>query len=484
MAITDKLKQFGSRPAAKKTFVGVLISLVVFSLVGFFVIPPVLKYVLTKKLAEELHRQVVIRQVKVNPFMLSVTVRGFLVKERNGRDAFVSFGELYLNFQSISVLKRGLILSEVKVNKPYVNVVRNEDGSYNFSDLLEPKPKAPESKPKKEQTKPRFSLNNIQILNGSVDFYDGPKHKAHKLRDVDLKMPFISSLPYYVDIYVKPSFEAKVNGTPVSFKGTSKPFKDSEETHLEINVKDLDIPSYMAYSPYKMAFIIPSGLLDIKTDVSYIQYRDRPPSLTVSGNIAFKKIKIVDLKQNPLVSLPSVEISLGPSELIAKKIHLAKVMVQSPELNISRDRFAKINLLALVPATQQGEKPPDKETTPPSLDADHIQVAAGKIEFSDFRSIPFKTTLEMIDMGIDNLSTAPDKKANARLSLQTESKESIKLESDFSINPLVSEGVLDLGQIQLKKYSPYYSQSILFDVGEGGLDLSAKYNFKKTGNEP
>ena len=37
--------------------------------------------------------------------MLSVTVRGFLINERNTRDAFVSFDELYLNFQSISILK-------------------------------------------------------------------------------------------------------------------------------------------------------------------------------------------------------------------------------------------------------------------------------------------------------------------------------------------------------------------------------------------
>ncbi len=158
--------------------------------------------------------------------MLSVTVRGFLVNERNGRDAFVSFDELYLNFQSISILKRGLIFSEIKVNKPYVNIVRNEDGSYNFSDLLEPKPK------KEEEKKARFSLNNIQVLNGSIDFLDGPKHTVHKLRDMDIKIPFISSLPYYADIYVQPSFDAKVNGTPVSFKGRAKPFKDSHETHL------------------------------------------------------------------------------------------------------------------------------------------------------------------------------------------------------------------------------------------------------------
>jgi Domain of Unknown Function (DUF748) len=476
MAITDKLKQLRSSHAAKKTFLWALIALVIFTLVGFFAVPPILKSVLIKKLSEGLHRQVSIQQVKVNPFMLSVTLKGFLVKEKNGRDAFISFDELYLNLQSISVFKRGPVLSEIKLTRPYVNIVRNEDSSYNFSDLME-------SKPKKEGGKSRFSLNNIQILNGGVDFLDGPKHTAHKVRDININIPFISSLPYYADRYVQPFFAAKVNDTPVSFKGETKPFKDSLETHLDINIKDLDIPFYMAYSPVRMHFRMSSGLLDINTQVSYTQYKDRPPSLNLTGDVAFKKIKVVDLKENPLVSVPAFEISFAPSDLIAKKIHLAKVMVQSPELNIYRDRSAKINLLDLLPEKGPEGKTPDKETTPLSLDADHIRVADGKIEFSDFKSIPFKSRLEMIEIGIDNLSTAKDKKAKAHLSLQTESKESVKLESDFSINPLLSEGVLELDKIQLKKYAPYYSQNVLFDVREGGLDLSTKYIFKKTEKE-
>ena len=276
MSIPDKLKQLKSHPVVRKTFIGTLIFFIVFSVVGFFVVPPILKSVLTKKLSEGLHRRVAIRQIKVNPFVLSVTVRGFLVKEKNGRDPFLSFDELYLNLQSISILKRGLILSEIKVNKPYVNITRNTDGSYNFSDLLESK----EPKPKKnKKEKPRFSFNNIQILNGSVDFDDSPKHTAHKLRDININVPFISSLPYYTDKYVQPLFEASVNGTPVSFKGETKPFKDSLETHLDVRIRDLDIPFYMAYSPFKMPFKVLSGFLNINTEISYIQYRDKPPAV-------------------------------------------------------------------------------------------------------------------------------------------------------------------------------------------------------------
>jgi hypothetical protein len=471
MAITVKLKQLRSSPTAKRTFIGALIFLVVFSVVGFFVVPPVLKSILTKKLSEGLHRQVAIRQIKVNPFMLSVTVRGFLIKERNGRDTFVSFDELYLNFQSISILKRGLIFSEIKVNKPYVDIVRNEDGSYNFSDLLESKPL--KSKPKKEEKKLRFSLNNIQILNGSVDFLDGSKHTTHKLRDMNIKIPFISSLPYYADIYVQPSFEAKVNDTPISFKGETKPFKDSLETHLDINVKDLNIPFYMAYSPFKMPFKMESGFLDINTAVSYINYRNKPPSLNVTGNVALKKIKVVDLKRNPLVSLPALEISFAPSDLIAKKIHLAKVTIQSPELKISRDRSAKINLLALLPEKEMAEKPPTKETTPLSLDADHFEVTDGKIEFSDFMpQEPVNLIAERINFKGTNFSTAKDSKGEASLSLVFNKKGYVTTSGSVGINPPSADMKLNVRGVEIAPFQSYFTDRVKIIITRG--DMSSK----------
>ncbi len=466
-----------SRPAARKSLIVALIFLVVFSVTGFFVVPPVLKSVLTKKLSESLHRQVVIGKVKFNPFALSVTVEGFSVGEKTGSGPFLSFDELYANLQSISIIKRGLVLSEIKVVRPYLHVVRNRDGTYNFSDLLEGGPK----KEKGKTPTPRFSLNNIQVLGGSIDFIDGPKNAAHSVRDMNISIPFISSLPYYLDTYVQPLFEAKVNGTPVSFIGRTKPFESSLETAFDVNVKDLDIPHYLAYSPLKMSFKMPSGLLDVHLGVSYIQYKDRPPSLTLNGNVALRKISVVDLQESPLVAFPYLRVSLAPSDIMARKVHLAEVLLKSPELHIARDKAARINLLSLLP--EKTAEPPakpetseKKEVSPLSLDVDRIQVAAGKMEFRD--SVPkntFDTRLEMIEATVENLSNAKDRKAKVVFSFQSESGEGVKGDANFSINPVASEGAVEVRRLLLGKYAPYYSSGLLFDVEDGFLDLSTRY---------
>ena len=76
------------RPRLKRLIGGGLIFLVFFTVIGFFVLPPVVKSVALKKLSEELKREVLIQKVKINPFMLSFTIQGFTVKEPWSRNIF------------------------------------------------------------------------------------------------------------------------------------------------------------------------------------------------------------------------------------------------------------------------------------------------------------------------------------------------------------------------------------------------------------
>ena len=69
----------------KKVLIGLIIFFAVFTLFGFFGLPPIAKSLLTKKLSQALHREVTIQQIKTNPYALSLTVRGFLVKDRGDR---------------------------------------------------------------------------------------------------------------------------------------------------------------------------------------------------------------------------------------------------------------------------------------------------------------------------------------------------------------------------------------------------------------
>ncbi|HLX68326.1 MAG TPA: DUF748 domain-containing protein [Verrucomicrobiae bacterium] len=106
-----------------------------YTIVGFFVLPPIARSVAVKQLSKQLGREVTIQQVKLNPFAFSGTIRGLVIKEKNG-DPFVSWDEVYGNFRPLSVFQHAWVVKQVSASNPYIQVMMNPDGTFNFSDIL------------------------------------------------------------------------------------------------------------------------------------------------------------------------------------------------------------------------------------------------------------------------------------------------------------------------------------------------------------
>ena len=88
---TMNISKILKKSVLKKIVIGLLIFFAVFTIVGFFVLPPILKSVLTQKLSENLHRETTIGDIKLNPYTLSVTVKKLMIKERGGSEPLVIF---------------------------------------------------------------------------------------------------------------------------------------------------------------------------------------------------------------------------------------------------------------------------------------------------------------------------------------------------------------------------------------------------------
>lgn len=469
----------------KKIIIPLIILFLVFTVFGFFVFPSILKSILIKKLFEHLNREITIEQIKVNPYVLSATIRGFKIKDRGSPETFMAFEELYINLQSLSALKKAIIVKEIILRKPFIKVNRNEDLSYNFSDLIPKK----EAKTENKEKPLRFSLNNIKIIDGSIDFWDAPVKKKHIIRDLNLSIPFLSNIPYYIDIYVQPHFSAKINETPYVLHGKTKPFSDSLETIVNIHIHDLNIPYYLAYLPVKLNFNLVSANLDARLDLSFIQYKDKGPSLTISGNLSIQKLNLEDLNKNSILKLPLLEVGIAPTEPLRRLFHLSKIYIQSPELEVKRDKKGVLNIESILPEKRESKSssPTNKKTEPSSISIriDKVELKEGKFSFSDLsKSKPFKTRFDSVEAMVDHFTNEREKKTSYLLSFRTETHEAFKFEGDLSVEPMVMDGLLEVKSLLIKKYSPYYMDHVLFDIREGNLDFSAFYHYEKGVKEP
>ena len=138
------LQKVWSKPVVRKGLIAGGAVLLVYTLFGFLALPLILKSVLSKSLSETLHRKATIREIRVNPFELSVSVRGLAISERDSPGTWISAEEIFANLQLASVIRGGLVLSEIRISRPYVNIVRRQDGTYNLTDLIDEFLKKPE----------------------------------------------------------------------------------------------------------------------------------------------------------------------------------------------------------------------------------------------------------------------------------------------------------------------------------------------------
>ncbi|MCX5804736.1 MAG: DUF748 domain-containing protein [Proteobacteria bacterium] len=467
---------------------------VLFSIIGFFIVPPIVKSVLVKKLSENLHREVSLGQIRVNPYSLSVSVKNILIKDRAKAETFVSFDELFVNASISSIFRRAIIIKELKIAGPYIRIIRNKDESYNFSDLLVSKTTENDKLRKRragEKEKPvLFSINNIVISSGRIDFSDGPNNVQHNIKDMKVSIPFISNTEYYVNTYVQPSFSAHINGTPYTLQGKTKPFAEPREAYLDIDIKGLDLPQYITYLPVKQNFILRSGSMDIASRVSFIQSKNKAPSLMVSGDIALKNFAIDDMTKKSLVNLLSIDIAIASCEPFLKSLHLSKFIIKGPELTLKRDEKGALNLISLIEEKKDGPKdasynkktPVKKPTKTPvksdedvpfNASVDEFIIEDGKISFFDHTvSQPVELLITSLNLKGERFSTAKDSTGTLSLSLLLNKKGSISAKGPVSITPLSANLLTDVKRINIRAFQAYFTDKVKINTTSGHVNTS------------
>ena len=347
------------------------VAFVVVGVLGFLVLPPIVKSVLLKQLAQTLHRPVTVQSISINPYALSVTVDGLTIGERAAPVAaetatvpepvpektaasgqpFFAFDRLYLNLESTSLFRGGVVLGEVQLVNPRLRVVRHEAQRYNFSDLLD----AALAGPKSEGPPPRFSVNNIQISGGSIDFDDRPMHEQHEVRDLKLTVPVISNMAYAVESFVEPAFSARVNEAPLGLKGRSKLFAESLESEVALELSRLKLADFVEYSPIKLPIRMRSGALDVQLKLAFSQTKNQPSTLKLSGGVGVHDLNVLDLQERPLLSFKQLDFQLGESDLLGLRFAVERFALEAPEIHARVDREGRVNWLEFFTQALAGE---------------------------------------------------------------------------------------------------------------------------------
>jgi uncharacterized protein involved in outer membrane biogenesis len=476
-------------PKKKKILLICLASVMALLIFTAAILPFIVKNKAIAAIGDETGRKVRIENVAINPLTLTVTVKGFAIEAGDG-GPFVSIGNLRASLGLASIYKGALIISGMTVETPEITFARLAANSYTFNDIIERQ----KAKPKKPKSEFRFSINNIILKKGSIDFDDQAVEggRKHTVRNLDIAIPFISNIPYMVEKYTDPHISAQVNGAPFDFSGKTKPLSKSMETSVHIDLKKLSLPGYMAYSPLKSPANLTSGRLTVNADFSYRISSEKKPELGIRGLFRLDDIAI-HLRENghPLLKLPSLQVNASNLEVFARRFLFDSIALGGLELFISRDAKGEwiYNRLLFHAAktgleksteTGVGKKASEKDGKLQSLvQVASFKLADGIIHFSD--ALPAggsKITADQIDIAIANFTTETGKSADYELSMLLDKEATLAVDGSLSLNPLNVTLSTELSDFKIQSRWPYLAQWLTSPL-KGTVDLACDTTFTK-----
>jgi hypothetical protein len=472
--IKSLIKGLIERHRLRKLIIAAASFLALFTLVGFLILPIIFKSILLKQLSETLHGEVVIEKVRVNPYVLSLTVKGLAIKDPKSPETLVSVDETYINLQAKSAFKRALILKELNIKHPYLYVSRDKEGNINLLSLL-PDEETQKAPPENDRNTKALTIevDNIQLTGVKVLFSDFLKHSEFQTTvDSDLSINNFSTSKnkestFVLTIKTEANETAKIDGKfsldPLSSEGT-------------FDLKKISLSKYSPYYRDSVLFDIKDGDLDILANYTYKE-KEAKISLLLASLISLQ-LKTRNEKEE-FLEIPIASVKETEIDILKKQITLGELTTKGGNLIVNRLQDGKLNLETLVPASSSMEVKSEQngnrqDTTPWCLTLKDAVAEQYTVKFQDeILSEPVAISMERIKLQTQNISTVENSQGRVFLSLRLNKKGIVSAEGPFGINPVFADVKVNLKDIQMQPFEPYLREEVAIIVKEGNISTTS-----------
>ena len=465
----------------RKLVLWILGLLLFYTVFGFLILPLIVRSIAVKVLAQQLDRQISIRTIKINPFALSTTVDGLLIKEKDGTP-FVAWDEVYVNFQLSSFFGKAWVFKEISATKPYVHLQMNPDYTLNFSDLLT-----------------KFSTNSAPAAKASRPFALHIERfhisgATAALADYTTRTPFKRTVGP-LDITLENFRTDPDNKNPYSFTGTTdageriswsgyfslSPLRSQGDVTLD----NLTLNKYAPLYQDLVRFQIRDGVLGMHADYQFEFSATNHAASVNDAALSLRNFKLgVPGNTNNIMELPFFSVTGASMDLQSRHATVNSVLADGSRLELLRGKDDAINVVELSkPAATAANAPGGillllhsvtnavtmllHSTNQWSATVRNVISTNGSIYFEDdVNSRPAKVALTDITLTAKNISNLPGTNFASQLSLHWNKNGSIKTETVASLTPPTFEVRLDLDQIDLGTLDPYLEPKLdLFILG-------------------
>ncbi len=472
--------------------IGTLLALfVLYSLLGFFILPGVALRIANQQLADYATVPTKLERLELNPYTLELTLWGLNIGEP-GKEQ-IGFEKLYANLQIDSLWSRALHLQQVELVKPRTEVLFDKQGKLNLAQLFklpasDPGPQEPAGKPFP------LRIDQIRLADGYLHFQDvRPSDPIEFLYDsLNFELTNLSTLSE--DNADMTLVAAGPNGGQIDWVGRISLVPITSEGTLKIT--DGKMKLWWPYVRDALPLALKDGVLNFSTAYKLNLAKETELQLTgASASIAPFALDTPDGR--PLVRLQRLEVSDTTVDLAKQKVTVGKIRSQKLETWAAREADGQLDwqkLFASSPAKPSAPKKPkvdEKAAESPAVTETTAQakaqpVAADKpwqvmlqdVQLRDYQvhladRVPAEPVL--LDIGplnldmqnFDSLNTRP---FNLKLDTGFGKQGRLSATGDVNLAPVSARLNVTTKDVDLRVAQAYITPFIRLELRSGMLD--------------
>jgi hypothetical protein len=456
-----------------------VIALLCYTVIGFLVLPALIKWQLVKRLPSMMHRAARVEAVRLNPYALSLTIRGLALTEPDGQ-RFASWSNFYVNFEAFGSLANwSWTFKRIELDEPYGYVALLTNGQFNFANLLTNAP-ANSKTNTAPHPPPRLRVHSLIISNGGLEFADFNRAVPFrtKFTPIDLRLTKFTTRP---DTDTPYSFIASTGeGESFAWRGDFSVVPLASHGRFELGGIDLK-----KYGPYVSDFV-QFELRDGKVSVA-ATYRTAVSSNLIDLVVTNASVAVTNLQvrapdaSNNIVAVPMFTVRAAEANLAKRTARVGSIETSDGTIVAQRFHSGELQFLALAkPATNMARlttAPASTKTastnmggpaaTPWSVILEKLSVSNYTVRVEDAQpATPASLLADRISLALTNVTTAsntPNEGGTVTLNA-----------SAVVLPPLRAEVDVDVSGIELAPLQSYVSEQAKLTISSGRVTTKGR----------
>jgi uncharacterized protein involved in outer membrane biogenesis len=453
-----------------------LLALLVYTLVGFYVVPGIIEGQIRSRAKTDLHREASVAAVRFNPFTLAATIERLRLSDRDGVD-LLTFDLLHIDLQVSGLFRRALRFREIRIDRPVATARILADGTPSIADLMQSEPAAA----REPFQLPRLIVDRFTVNRGIVRFEDAARRPVYETRfePLSLDVTDLITIPkeggaHHITVGVGDGAELRWSGQqtvePLSFTG-------------RLEVVGLDLHRVWDYAGQDQQVDVAAGKADFSLPYAISRGGDRQMTATLDGATA--RVRGVTVRprdgNEDWLTVPELSVEGVKAVWPASRLDVERVRIVRPHALTRVEKEGTLNWARAFPASDR--PPTSSDASPWTFRLASIEIDEGGVAFEDESTDPM-VRLELAGIAARATGVSSDVASPVPVALQSRIGErgTIEIGGTIAPSPLAANVTLTASGLDLAPLRPYIRTAPGARINAGTAALQAEV--MATGDTP